>query len=75
MKAKIILILTLLCLTVQAQKHEVRAVWLTTIGGIDWPYAKTAAAQYDGIVKSTCTEELFTTVVTLSFDAVSAISK
>ena len=21
----------------QAQKHEVRAVWLTTIGGIDWP--------------------------------------
>ena len=37
--------------------------------------AKTAAAQYDGIVKSTCTEELFTTVVTLSFDAVSAISK
>ena len=34
-----------LSLTMQAQKHEVRAVWLTTIGGIDWPYAKTAAAQ------------------------------
>ena len=28
-----------------AQKYEVRAVWLTTIGGIDWPYAKTANAQ------------------------------
>lgn len=29
----------------QAQKHEVRAVWLTTIGGIDWPGAKTMTAQ------------------------------
>ena len=29
-----------------APKHEVRAVWLTTIGGIDWPhsYAQTATS-------------------------------
>ena len=26
-------------LSIQAQpKHEVRAVWLTTIGGLDWPH-------------------------------------
>ncbi len=23
----------------QVPKHEVRAVWLTTIGGIDWPHS------------------------------------
>ena len=34
-----------LCLKMHAQKHEVRAVWLTTIGGIDWPRAHHAAAQ------------------------------
>ena len=28
-----------------AQKHEVRAVWIATIGGIDWPQTHTAAAQ------------------------------
>ena len=28
-----------------AQKHEVRAVWLTTIGGIDWPRSHNAAQQ------------------------------
>ena len=28
-----------------AQKHEVRAVWLTTIGGIDWPHSYSATAQ------------------------------
>jgi len=29
-----------------APKHEVRAVWLTTIGGLDWPhnYAQSAAS-------------------------------
>ena len=29
-----------------APKHEVRAVWLTTIGGIDWPhsYAQTSTS-------------------------------
>lgn len=26
-------------------KHEVRAVWLTTIGGIDWPHSYQAASQ------------------------------
>ena len=40
-----------LCLTIQAQKHEVRAVWLTTIGGIDWPYAKTAGAQKKEMIR------------------------
>lgn len=32
-------------LTATAQKHEVRAVWIATIGGIDWPRTHTAAAQ------------------------------
>lgn len=27
------------------QKHEVRAVWIATIGGIDWPQKHTTAAQ------------------------------
>ncbi|MBQ8711612.1 MAG: family 10 glycosylhydrolase [Prevotella sp.] len=45
MRTKITLIVAFLCLTIQAQKHEVRAVWLTTIGGIDWPKAKTADMQ------------------------------
>ncbi|MBQ9669110.1 MAG: family 10 glycosylhydrolase [Prevotella sp.] len=29
----------LLPMTAQSPKHEVRAVWLTTIGGIDWPHS------------------------------------
>ena len=43
---RIILLLSLV-LTSQAQtpKHEVRAVWLTTIGGIDWPHVYGAASQ------------------------------
>ena len=41
-----------LCLTMQAQKHEVRAVWLTTIGGIDWPYAKSATAQKQEMIRT-----------------------
>ena len=43
---RIILFLSLV-LTTQAQtpKHEVRAVWLTTIGGIDWPHAYGMSAQ------------------------------
>lgn len=46
MKPKILLILLLLLsLTAGAQKYEVRAVWLTTIGGIDWPRSHNAAAQ------------------------------
>ena len=36
-----------LVLSVKAQtpKHEVRAVWLTTIGGIDWPHSYSSATQ------------------------------
>jgi len=45
LKAKILILLTVVCLTLHAQKYEVRAVWLTTIGGIDWPRNHTAAAQ------------------------------
>ncbi len=45
MKVKITLLFAFLCISMHAQKHEVRAVWLTTIGGIDWPYAKTETAQ------------------------------
>jgi uncharacterized lipoprotein YddW (UPF0748 family) len=45
LKAKLIIIMTILCLTVQAQKHEVRAVWLTTIGGIDWPRSHNVVTQ------------------------------
>ena len=45
MRAKIIIILALLSLTLHAQKHEVRAVWLTTIGGIDWPRSHNADKQ------------------------------
>jgi len=45
LKTKYLVILLFFCLTLHAQKHEVRAVWLTTIGGIDWPRNHTAAAQ------------------------------
>ena len=38
---KLLLSLTMVIITIAGQaqtpKHEVRAVWLTTIGGIDWP--------------------------------------
>ena len=46
---KYICFLILLCIVVFAQaqspKHEVRAVWLTTIGGIDWPHSHQAESQ------------------------------
>ena len=45
MRVRLTIILTFLCLTLTAQKHEVRAVWLTTIGGIDWPRTRGTAAQ------------------------------
>ena len=45
MKARIIILLACLSLTLHAQKHEVRAVWLTTIGGIDWPRTNSASEQ------------------------------
>ena len=37
---QIVILLLALCLYASAQppKHEVRAVWLTTIGGLDWPH-------------------------------------
>ncbi len=31
-------------------KHEVRAVWLTTIGGIDWPHSYSTATQQREII-------------------------
>ncbi len=31
----------------QSPKHEVRAVWLATIGGIDWPHSYYASSQRD----------------------------
>ena len=39
-KIQIVILLLALCLYANAQppKHEVRAVWLTTIGGLDWPH-------------------------------------
>lgn len=33
-----IIILCFILLPVIASKHEVRAVWLTTLGGLDWPH-------------------------------------
>ena len=40
-QTSIIFLILTLCLPLWAQspKHEVRAVWLTTIGGIDWPHS------------------------------------
>ena len=42
-----ILVLLALVLSAKAQtpKHEVRAVWLTTIGGIDWPHSYSKSTQ------------------------------
>lgn len=46
---RFIAILSLLvcaCTLLSAQpKYEVRAVWLTTIGGIDWPHSYARSAQ------------------------------
>ena len=44
------MILCLACITISdgvhaSPKHEVRAVWLATIGGIDWPHSSNAAMQ------------------------------
>ena len=36
----------------QSPKHEVRAVWLTTIGGIDWPRAHSAATQKQELTRT-----------------------
>ena len=48
MKRLYFLLITALLYTgalAQLPKHEVRAVWLTTIGGIDWPTSHHAATQ------------------------------
>ena len=43
---RIFILLSLtLHLSAQTPKHEVRAVWLTTIGGIDWPRSSSAWQQ------------------------------
>ena len=43
---RIFILLSLtLHLSAQTPKHEVRAVWLTTIGGIDWPHSYSAWQQ------------------------------
>ena len=49
---RIILLLSLV-LTTQAQtpKHEVRAVWLTTIGGIDWPHSYSMTSQKQELIR------------------------
>ncbi len=40
----LIMLLASLCAVAQP-KHEVRAVWLTTIGGIDWPHSYAQSAR------------------------------
>ena len=33
-------------------KHEIRAVWLTTIGGIDWPHSYNASQQKEELIRT-----------------------
>ena len=49
-----IFLLLSIVLNVQAQspKHEVRAVWLTTIGGIDWPHSYSQAQQKQELIRT-----------------------
>ena len=43
---RLLFFLFTLCSSLYAQpKHEVRAVWLTTIGGIDWPHSYAQSAR------------------------------
>jgi uncharacterized lipoprotein YddW (UPF0748 family) len=39
------LFLLLQNISAQTPKHEIRAVWITTISGLDWPHAHAAASQ------------------------------
>ena len=52
---KILHILVLLALVLSAKadtpKHEVRAVWLTTIGGIDWPHSYASGTQQRELIQ------------------------
>ena len=41
----LLLLLAFVTTWAQSPKHEVRAVWLTTIGGIDWPHSYKADTQ------------------------------
>ena len=52
MKSLYILLLLLSVFPANASKYEVRAVWLTTIGGIDWPHSSNAAAQREELVST-----------------------
>ena len=52
MKSLYILLLLLSVFPANASKYEVRAVWLTTIGGIDWPHSYNAAAQREELVST-----------------------
>ena len=46
----LILIWTVAFTQAQSPKHEVRAVWLTTIGGIDWPHSYQSNAQKEELL-------------------------
>ena len=48
----ILLLLLTSAFPANASKYEVRAVWLTTIGGIDWPHSYNAAAQREELVST-----------------------
>ena len=49
---RIILLLFLVQgLSAQSPKHEIRAVWLTTIKGLDWPHSYSASSQKQELVK------------------------
>jgi uncharacterized lipoprotein YddW (UPF0748 family) len=39
-------------LQAQSPKHEVRAVWLTTIGGIDWPHSYSQTQQKQELIRT-----------------------
>ena len=48
----IIAVLSFLSIQAQSPKHEVRAVWLTTIGGIDWPHSYNNQRQKDELCRT-----------------------
>lgn len=48
----IFLLLATMVAWAQAPKHEVRAVWLTTIGGIDWPHSYQPEAQKREMIRT-----------------------
>ena len=53
MKTLIRIILLLLCIqhaVAQSPKHEIRAVWLTTIKGLDWPHSYSAYRQKEELI-------------------------